>query len=79
MLVKTNSVVDMQKMAEDPSLRFYHQVRIAMVKGMFVVEPTLNRLVPSVNPVSIDEFLEKWWSGVELGEAQWEKDTIFAF
>ncbi|KAF1809512.1 NAD(P)-binding protein [Eremomyces bilateralis CBS 781.70] len=77
-LVKRNSIGEMTKLAEEPAVRFYNQVRIGIAEGKFEVEPTLNRLVDSVSPVSIEEFLEKWWSGVELGEAKWGEDKIFA-
>lgn len=46
--------------------------------GEAVLEPTLIRLFPDVNPWTLEEYLERYWSGVELGEPAWEKDSIFA-
>lgn len=77
MLVKNNSEVELKKLIkEDKGAVFYNQVRLSIAQGKMPVEPTLNKLAPEVRPWTVEEFLEKYWSGVELGEASWGKDTI---
>lgn len=77
MLVKNNSEVELKKLIkEDKGAVFYNQVRLSIAQGKMPVEPTLNKLAPEVRPWTVEEFLEKYWSGVELGEAAWGKDTI---
>lgn len=77
MLVKNNSEEELKKLIkEDKGAVFYNQVRLSIAQGKMPVEPTLNKLAPEVRPWTVEEFLEKYWSGVELGEAAWGKDTI---
>ena len=79
MLVKENSEEELKKMIkEDEGAAFYNQVRLSIARGGMQVEPTLNKLAPDVKPWTVEEFLENYWSGVELGEAAWAKDTILA-
>ena len=77
-LTKDNSIEDMQaQMEADSSVKFYNQVRIAMAKGWGLVGDELNREFPDVKPVTCEEFIEKWWSGVELGEPSWTTTQTF--
>ena len=79
MLVKENSEEELKEMIqEDGGAAFYNQVRLSIAQGGIQVEPTLNKLVPDVQPWTVEEFLETYWSGVELGDAAWAKDTILA-
>lgn len=77
-LVKENSVGDMERVAREvEGKKFYNQVRVVLTRGDSVVGDELNRAFPEVKPVTIEEFVEKWWEGVELGEVQWEEDKSF--
>lgn len=77
MLVKHNSEEDLKKMIrEDEGARFYNQVRLSIAQGEAAVEPTLNKVVPDVKPCTTEEYLDRYWSGVELGEAAWAKGNI---
>lgn len=77
MLVKNNSEEELKKLIKgDKGAVFYNQVRLSIAQGKMPVEPTLNKLAPKVRPWTVEEFLEKCWSGVELGDAAWGKDTI---
>ena len=77
MLAKENSEEDLKKMIkEDKGAMFYNQVRLSIARGTCKVEPTLNELAPEVKPWTLEEFLERYWSDVELGEAAWGKDNI---
>lgn len=76
-LVQTNSMEEMREMAKQPGKEFYNQVRIAFAEGRGVVGDELNREFPDVRPVTCEEFIEKWWGGVELGEASWGEDKSF--
>lgn len=77
MLVKSNSEEELKKLIkENNGAVFYNQVRLSIAQGKILVEPTLNKLAPEVRPWTVEEFLEKYWSGVKLGEAAWGKDTI---
>jgi hypothetical protein len=77
-LVRENEVREMERVAREvEGKRFYNQVRIALVNGDGVVGDELNRAFPEVRPVGVEEFLRKWWEGVELGEARWEADRSF--
>ena len=77
-LVRENEVEEMERVAREvEGKRFYNQVRIALVKGEGVVGDELNRAFPEVKPVGVEEFVRKWWEGVELGEARWEEDRSF--
>lgn len=77
MLVKENSEEELQKMiSEGIGSKFYNQVRLSMAQGKAHVEPTLNKLAPDVKPWTVDQFVDKYWGGVELEEAAWAKDAI---
>ena len=77
MLVKSNSEEELKKLIKEKNgAVFYNQVRLSIAQGKLPVEPTLNKLAPEVRPWTVEEFLEKYWSGVKLGEATWGKDTI---
>ncbi|KAK5684967.1 hypothetical protein LTS10_003042 [Elasticomyces elasticus] len=77
-LVKENSVEEMKaQAADDPSKVFYNQVRCALAEGWGVVPDTLNKVLPDIHPTTCEEFVEKWWSGVEVGEASWGEDQSF--
>lgn len=77
-LRKTNSKEEMEKSAQDPAKRFYEQVRLALLDDGGVVPDTLNKKLPTIQPVSVREFVEKWWTGVELPKSTWGEDKIFA-
>ena len=77
MLVKYNTEEELEKMIrEDERARFYNQVRLSIVQGEASVEPTLNKLAPDVKPWSVEDYLERYWSVVELEEAAWSKGNI---
>lgn len=77
-LTQINSIEKMEGEARDePEKRFYNQVRIAFARGAGMVGDDLNRAFPRIKPIKCDEFIEKWWSGVELEEAKWEDDKCF--
>ncbi|KAI9870393.1 MAG: hypothetical protein M1830_004300 [Pleopsidium flavum] len=78
-LIKHNSLTDLTEMINaDPGKRFYNQVRLAIAKGKLTMKPTLNEKFPQVEPWHMEEWLEKWWGGVELGEPAWEIPNIIA-
>lgn len=77
-LVRENGVEEMERVAREfERKRFYNQVRIALVNGEGVVGDELNRAFPDIKPVGVEEFVKKWWEGVQLGEARWEEDQSF--
>ena len=77
-LVRENGVEEMERVAREvEGKRFYNQVRIALVRGEGVVGDELNGALPDIKPVGVEEFVRKWWEGVELGEARWEEDRSF--
>ena len=76
-LTKNNSVEDLEGKVEDPGKRFYNQTRLAFARGMGMVGDELNRKFADINPVTCEEFIQKWWSGVELGEPSWGEDVSF--
>ncbi|PPJ57125.1 hypothetical protein CBER1_00565 [Cercospora berteroae] len=77
-LVRENAIEQLEREArEDPSKAFYNQARIAMAKGWALVGDEMNRAYPEVKPMSVDEFIEKWWADVELGAPSWEADQAF--
>ncbi|KNC96789.1 uncharacterized protein SPPG_07994 [Spizellomyces punctatus DAOM BR117] len=52
---------------------FYTQVCIAIAegaKGGFVFEGTLNKLLPHIKTVSVDEFLAHWWTPSGIGKSK---------
>ena len=48
-------------------------MRLSITQGKVSVEPMLNKLAPDIKPWTVEEFLEKYWSGVEFGEEAWAK------
>ena len=77
-LVRENSVEEMERVAREvEGKRFYNQVRVALVKGEGVVGAELNKAFPEIKPVGVEEFVKKWWKGVELGEPRWDEDRSF--
>ena len=81
MLVKENTEEELTKLigaTEGVEAKFYIQVKLSIAQGKFRVEPTLNKVVPDVKPWTVEEFLERYWSGVELGEAAWVEDFMVA-
>ncbi|KAF2168190.1 hypothetical protein M409DRAFT_21634 [Zasmidium cellare ATCC 36951] len=77
-LSQDNSFEKLEEEAEDPSKRFYNQARMALEKGWGMVGDDLNRAFPNVKPTTCEEFIEKWWGGVQLGEAKWEEMKSFS-
>ena len=74
MLVRYNSEAELQKMIDDvPSSRFYNQARIGLAKGTGTVKPTLNEKFPDIKPWSVEQYLERFWGGVELPEPKWQE------
>lgn len=77
-LTKTNSIEQMEKEATDvPGKAFYNQVRIAFAKGYGMVGDELNQAFPQIKPITCEEYIERWWSDVQLGEARWGEDQSF--
>ena len=77
MLIHENSIESLEEGAKNPSLTFYNQARIYIAKSHVMIGDELNRAFPDIKPVTCDEFLKKWWSGVEVGEAAWGEDQAF--
>ena len=77
-LVKENAIERLNEEASaDPSKTFYNQGRVAIANGWAMVGDDLNRAFPEVKPTTVDDFIEKWWSGVELGEPSWVQNKAF--
>jgi nucleoside-diphosphate-sugar epimerase len=77
-LTRENEVGEMERVAREvEGKRFYNQVRVALVNGDGVVGDELNQAFPDIKPLGVEEFVRKWWEGVELGEARWEEDRSF--
>jgi hypothetical protein len=77
-LVRENSVQQMQEQAAgDPGKVFYNQVRIGLTEGWSMVPDTLNQAFPDFKPVTCEQFVEKWWRGVEVGSPSWGEDQSF--
>ncbi len=78
-LIKHNSLAELAEMINaDPGTCFYNQIRLAIAEGKVTVKPTLNEKCPHLKPWHMEEWLEKWWGGVELGEPAWEVPNIIA-
>lgn len=66
----------MKKQIEEvPETKFYNQVRLAFVDGWGLVSDELNKAFPAIRPASLEEFVTKWWDGVELEEANWDGEN----
>ncbi|GAB7349707.1 hypothetical protein MBLNU459_g0448t1 [Dothideomycetes sp. NU459] len=77
-LFKETSLEEMARVAEEqPAKRFYNQTRIRVAEGWAMVGDELNVAFPAIKPVSVEEFVEKWWTGVKLGEPNWKDDVSF--
>lgn len=44
--------------------------------GWSDIEPTLNGLLPNVKPETVEQYLRKYWEGVQLPEPAWGEDLI---
>ncbi|KAF2718789.1 NAD(P)-binding protein [Polychaeton citri CBS 116435] len=78
-LIRENSVEEMEKMIEaDPTTTFYNQTRINLSQDWGLVPDNLNKLFPDIKPITMEEFVECWWTDVDLPEPSWQQDTIFA-
>lgn len=76
-LVKESNKEKLKEMIrEDEGARFYNQAWLSIAQCDAKVEPTLNKLAPDVKPWTVEEYLEKHWSGVEIGEAVEAKGNI---
>ncbi|KAG9952750.1 hypothetical protein KCU85_g1963, partial [Aureobasidium melanogenum] len=80
-LVREDSVSMMQMQIERvPETKFYNQVRLALTNGWGLVNDDLNKAFPTIKPTSLEEFVLKWWDGVELEEANWDSENkTFSF
>lgn len=77
-LVKETSIEGMLKIAdEQPSKRFYNQTRVKFAEGFGIVGSELNDAFPSIKPTSVEGFVARWWSDIELPEPKWEEDVSF--
>lgn len=76
-LTRDNSFEKLEEEAKGPSKQFYNQARMALEKGWGMVGDDLNRAFPDTKPTTCEEFIEKWWGGVELGEPAWEEMKSF--
>lgn len=61
--------------SEDFGAKFYNQTLLASTKGWMLVSDELNQAFPDFKPTTCEAFIEKWWGGVELGEAEWVEST----
>lgn len=66
--MKNNSIQEMEAAVEDPSERFYNQNRIAFANGWGVVDANLNKAFPDIKPVTAEEFVDQYWTGVQFSE-----------
>ncbi|KAK4556712.1 hypothetical protein LTR86_006283 [Recurvomyces mirabilis] len=77
-LMKDNTVAEMRaQVEEDPGKAFYNQVRIALTDKWAMVPDSLNQEFSDLEPTTCEEFVEKWWRGVEVGEPSWGEDKSF--
>ena len=76
-LTNHNSLEELAARVDDPGKQFYNQTRLAFAKGYGMVGDDLNKAFPDVKPITCEQFAEKWWSGVKLGEPKWTEDVSF--
>lgn len=77
-LTRENSVTAMRASIErHPETETYNKPRIALVKGVGIVEPEMNMHHPEIIPTTAKEFIENFWSGAELDAPQWQADQHF--
>ncbi|KAK3725384.1 hypothetical protein LTR37_000354 [Vermiconidia calcicola] len=74
-LTKTNPLEELSARVDDPGKKFYNQVRLRLAEGWAMVGDELNKEFPDMKPITCEEFIDKWWSGVKLDEASWEEDV----
>lgn len=70
-LKKSTSIQELEELPEDAGARFYNQSRLAFARGWGMVGDELNQAFPDVKPLDAETFVERWWSGVEMGEPSW--------
>lgn len=65
-LSKETTKAGLQNQIENtPATSFYNQVRMRLVEDEWALVPdTLNSLIPAIRPVTVEEYVEKWWGGV---------------
>lgn len=80
-LVREDSVSTTEKQIEKvPMTQFYNQVRLALTDGWGLVSNELNEAFPTIRPTTLEEFVKKWWEGVELDEPSWgSENKTFSF
>lgn len=77
-LIKENSHAELEAQTQaDPGKAFYNQSRVAISNRWAMVEPDLNKAFPHIKPVTMEEYVDRWWSGVELGKPSWTEDVSF--
>jgi hypothetical protein len=76
-LTKTNSVEELEGKVDDPGKKFYNQTRLRFHQGLGMVGDDLNQKFPDIKPITCEEFIQKWWGGVELPAATWGEDVSF--
>ena len=76
-LTRNNSLEELAAKCDDPGKAFYNQTRLQFAKGLGMVGDELNKAFPDVKPITCEEFVEKWWGGVKLGEPSWTEDVSF--
>lgn len=70
-LKHSTPMAELEKTPSDPGAAFYNQTRLVLANGWGMVGDELNTAFPDFKPVDADTFVEKWWSGVELGKPSW--------
>ena len=76
-LTKDNPLEELAAQVDDPGMKFYNQTRLVFAKGWGMVGDELNKDFPNVKPITCEEFVEKWWSGIKLGQPSWTEDVSF--
>ena len=70
-LKKHTSIAELEEQPDNEGAKFYNQTRLSFTKGWGMVGRELNERFPEVKPITAEQFVEKWWRGVELGEPSW--------
>ena len=79
MLVRYSSEADLNMMIQEiEGARFYNQVRLGLARGEGTVPRTLNELFPAIKPWTVEEYVQHYWGGVEVGKAKWGQQSILA-
>ncbi|EIM90015.1 NAD-P-binding protein [Stereum hirsutum FP-91666 SS1] len=74
MLRKYTSAEELRRKAREETNMFVRsmcQFNALLADGEIDFEANLNELLPSVQPIGVEEFLRKYWEGVELPEPAW--------